>query len=128
MINKPKKELHGDYWIKVSSDPPNTTTCVKLTSDKAKIRMLKDGKLVKHKSNHEVIQKSNWRKHPCEQAKSWPTMTHWMNKHELKRWHVFEKKKNNLQHSSTENASSLIQKDEYKWKKGANTITRLKGI
>ena len=51
-------------------------------------------------------------------------MTHWMNKHELKRWHVFEKKKKkkkkkNIQHSSTENASSLIQKDKYKWKKGS---------
>ena len=28
-----------------------------------------------------------------------------------------KKKKNNIQHSSTENASSLIQKDKYKWKK-----------
>ena len=41
-----------------SSDLPNTTTGVKLTSGKAKIRMLKDGKLVKHKSNHEMIKRS----------------------------------------------------------------------
>lgn len=90
---KPKKELHGDYWIKVCSDLPNTTTCVKLTSAKAKIRMLRDGKLVKHKSNRDNDQNIKTRKHPCERAKSWQTMTHWMNKHELKRWHVFEKKK-----------------------------------
>lgn len=90
---KPKKELHGDYWIKVCSDLPNTTTCVKLTSAKAKIRMLKDGKLVKHKSNRDNDQNIKTRKHPCEREKSWQTMTHWMNKHELKRWHVFEKKK-----------------------------------
>ena len=120
---KPKKELHGDYWIKVCSDLPNTTTCVKLTSAKAKIRMLRDGKLVKHKSNRDNDQNIKTRKHPCERAKSWQTMTHWMNKHELKRWHVFEKKKkkNNIQHSSTENASSLIQKDKYKWKKKERT-------
>ena len=28
-----------------------------------------------------------------------------------------KKKKKNIQHSYTENASSLIQKDKYKWKK-----------
>ena len=32
-------------------------------------------------------------------------------------WKKKKKKKNNIQHSSTENASSLIQKDKYKWKK-----------
>ena len=73
---KPKKELHGDYWIKVSSDLPNTTACVKLTSAKAKIRMLKDGKLVKHKSNHEMIKRSkqeNTHVNGQNPDKQWPT-------------------------------------------------------
>ena len=80
MINKPKKGLHGDYWIKISSDLPNTTTCVKLTSGKAKIRMLKDEKLVKRKSNHEMIKRSKQENSHVNRQnadKQWPT--EWIN-------------------------------------------------
>lgn len=56
--SNPKRNFTETIESRLALTSQTLTACVKLTSAKAKIRMLKDGKLVKHKSNHEMIKRS----------------------------------------------------------------------